>query len=159
MRIAGAIVVATVFLFTGCTYNRDLVVSSADRGPNDKVVGLVRGHSEKSYLFGVIQTGDDSLGAAMEDAISRSSVPAQGIINVFAEKYCTYYLYPLFWECGTSLTGAAIQYAELGNTPLKIQKGPEKWPAGSPLGNCPQGQKYEYGSCYPRSPIIGGTKK
>lgn len=158
--------VMTVLLFllfpflTACTYNKGLVVSSADRGTGDKVVGIVRGHSEKDYiLFGLLQPGDDSLGAAFMDAIYKSSVPAQGLINVFAEKYCTYYLPPFFWSCGTSLTGAAIQYAEMGEKRLVIVEDisiPSR--SGSTFGDCPQGQTFQYGQCYPLSPVFGGPK-
>ena len=158
MKFTTLFTIAAFFLGSGCTYNKGLVVSSADRGPNDRVVGIVRGQSEKNFVFGVIQVGDDSLGAAMEDAISRSSVPAQGLINVFAEKYCTYVLYPIFWSCGTTITGAAIQYAELGNNRMQVQKHLETGP-GSTLGDCPPGQIFQYGSCYPLNPIIGTFKK
>jgi hypothetical protein len=152
MKIGATFAVVAVLLLLGCTYNKGLVVSSADRGPNDKVVGIVRGQSEKDYLFGVFQSGDDSLGAAMEDAISRSSVPAQGLINVFAEKYCTYIFYPFFWICGTTVTGAAIQYAELGNNRMQIQKQVEAAQV-STLGDCPQGQTLQNGSCHPLSSV------
>ncbi len=158
MKKSALLLLLAVLSLPACTYNKGLVVSSADRGPNDKVVGIVRGQSEKDYLFGIFQTGDDSLGAAMEDAISRSSVPAQGLINVFAEKYCTYIFYPFFWSCGTTLTGAAIQYAELGNNRMQIQKQVEAVQV-STLGDCPQGQALQNGSCYPLNPIFGGPKK
>jgi hypothetical protein len=98
-----------------------LVVSSADRGPNDKVVAIVSGQSEKDTLFGLFQSGDDSLDAAMRDALSHSKVPAQGMVDVFAEKYCT--IFPFYVVCGTKLTGAAIQYAEMGNQ--KVSKNSE----------------------------------
>lgn len=158
--------VITVTLFgllpflTACTYNRGLVVSSADRGTNDKVVGIVRGHSEKDYiLFGLFQPGDDSLGAAFIDAIYKSSVPAQGLINVFAEKYCTYYLPPIFWSCGTSLTGAAIQYVEMGEKRLvRVEDIPSPSRPDPTFKDCPQGQSFRYGQCYPLSPGFGGPK-
>ena len=156
MKITATFTVASTLLLSSCTYNHGLVISSADRGPNDKVVGIVRGQSEKDYfLFGLVQPGDDSLGAAFADAIEKSSAPAQGLIDVFAEKYCTYYLPPIFWSCGTSLTGAAIQYAEMGATRIhRAEDLPD--PTSS---KCPLGQVYQYGSCYPLSPIIGASKK
>jgi hypothetical protein len=145
-------------VLTGCTYNRGLVVSSADRGPNDKVVGIVSGQSEKDTLFGLFQSGDDSLDAAMRDALSRSKVPAQGLINVFAEKYCSFY--PFYSVCGTKLTGAAIQYSDLGNQTIpKVAANPDDAPLrmpdeaaphqAKPTDLCRPGESLINGSCHP----------
>lgn len=153
-RLLIAAIVIASFNLSGCTYNKGLVVSSADRGATDKVVGVVRGQAGKDYLFfGLIQTGDDSLGAAFIDAVRKSQVPAQGLINVFAEKYCTYYLFPIFWTCGTSLTGTAIQYAEMGE---KILVRAEDIPIEGlpdPLsGDCKRGEALVSGKCRPMTP-------
>ncbi len=150
MNIGVAFAVTAVLLLSGCTYNKELVISSAGRGPNDKVVGIVRGQSEKDYiLFGLFQSGDDSLGAAFADAIEKSSAPAQGLIDVFAEKYCTYYLPPFIWSCGTSLTAAAIQYAEMGER--RIHRAEYSAPSlpDPTFGDCPQGQTLQNGYCRP----------
>ena len=154
MKFKTLFAVAAVLLCGGCTYNKGLVVSSADHGPNDKVVGVVRGNSEKDYfLFGLIQPGDDSLGAAFADAINKSSVPAQGLIDVFAEKYCTYYLPPFFWSCGTSITGAAIQYAEMGDKRIRRAEDTPVTSRPDPtFGDCPQGQFLQNGACHPQIP-------
>ncbi|MDE2491086.1 MAG: hypothetical protein KGM24_09570 [Elusimicrobia bacterium] len=154
--------VAAGFLATmclaGCTYNRQMVITSAAHSSNDKVVGIVKGNSEKNYyLFGLFQSGDDSLGTAFADAVYKSSTPAQGLIDVFAEKYCTLYFPPFYWTCGTSLTGAALQYGELGNRRLiREQDIPKASPeTGTTTGGCPLGTAFEYGSCYPVKPTFG----
>ena len=78
--------------FEGCTYNRGMIITPATLGPNEKVVGIVSGKSGKDYLFGgLIQWGDDSLQSAMFDAIGKSSAPAQGLSNVFAENNQCHY--------------------------------------------------------------------
>lgn len=124
MRAKTVFIVATILLCGGCAYNKEMVITPSTLGPNEKVVGLVSGRSQKSYLFGAFSWGDDSLKAALLDALSHSKIPAQGLNNVFAEKSCTYYPIPgLFWTCMTELTGAAIQFADVGT--VKIQKVPE----------------------------------
>ena len=154
---------------SGCTFNTGMVITPATLGPNEKVMGIVSGQSEKKFLFGgLFSWGDDSLQTAMLDALSRSKFPAQGLNNVFAEKSCTYIpiLPGIFWWCNTSLTGAAIQYTDLGN--LRLRKTTDDTAEMLPLGEipspdesgkkCPKGERFHYGQCYPTNPIVGSPK-
>jgi hypothetical protein len=80
-------------------------------------------------------------------------------VDVFAEKYCTVYVPGIFWTCGTSLTGAAIQFAGLGDRRLIRQQDiPKETDNGFTVGGCPKGTTFEYGSCYPINPTFGKPK-
>lgn len=133
---------------TGCTHNIGSAMSSGTLGPNQKAVGVARGESTKNYIFGgLIQVGDDSLEAAVRNALSQSKIPAQTMIGVFSDKSCANFL--VFWSCTTSVFGTAIQYTELGN--LKIEeKQPEVSTASS--SQCRDDESFENGRCTARIP-------
>lgn len=151
MKASVIVVGLGTILISGCTHYRPLGMSAGTMGINQKAVGVTRGEAERNYfLGGLLDSGDDSLEAAVRNALSQSSVPAQGMINVFADRNCTYYLATLWWACRTTVFGTAIQYSDLGNA--RVSKKPELPDVPSNAVACKEEERIENGHCVTRVP-------
>lgn len=116
MNRVTTVILSSLCLLSGCTYNTEREMSSGTLGPGQEAIRQVSGTAEKDYfLFGIIQVGDDSLQAAMNDAIN--SIPlAQGLIGAATDRSCTATpLWPLFHSCQTTISGMAIKYLNTAN--------------------------------------------
>ncbi len=75
-----------------------------------KVVGRVEGYATSQVTFGIIRTGDDSLKAAVADALSKKGGDA--LVNVTVDRDITFFphqSYPLYIKIGTKVTGTAVR--------------------------------------------------
>lgn len=99
---------------TGCTHYLPAAVSSTSLGPKERPVGVVNGISSAYYFLGIGPSGDDSLRAAVEDALSQGK--ADTMVNVFVDRQVMNFpfdFFPVFSLIRTSVYGTLVQYPEL----------------------------------------------
>ena len=115
LNAKNVIIVALAFI-TGCTVfvpPPPHMASSAV--PNVEIVGTVDGESKASYLFGFGPFGDNSLKAAIKDALSKRG--GDTLTNVALDQSCTYFgagpSFPLLnfgFSVTTKVYGTAVRY-------------------------------------------------
>ena len=120
-------------VLSGCTAHQPIAISSTSLGPEQEtVIGVVQGRGSKFYFlffagvapFGV---GDDTFQAAFQNAVTK--VKADSLVNIFADRRCTYTphpLLPIFTSCETILTGTAIRYKAIDRAIARPDDSPQQ---------------------------------
>jgi hypothetical protein len=109
IKRAGLVVIV---LLAGCTHYHPSMVSSVSLGEKfERPVDVGTGHSSAVYWFGLGPNGDDSLKAAMEDAMLGKKADAMVNILVDRKTYCwPACAFPLYMKTETMLTGTLVDY-------------------------------------------------
>ena len=96
-------------LATGCTFYRPMNVTLEPIGPKEEAVAVVKGESTAAYVLFFGPFGNDSLGAALEDA--RDKAKADSMTNVFVERK-VFMIPGIYTRRTTMISGTAIRYLD-----------------------------------------------
>ena len=99
-------------LTSGCVYYKPFCVSSTSMGPeNETPVRVTTGESTAFYIFGLGPIGNNSLEAAVEDALG--DAPADSMVNVFADQSLMVFPHPaipIIKRFQTTVFGTLVKY-------------------------------------------------
>lgn len=106
MRIGETAVLISVFLLSGCTIQKSMIVAPANIGPKETQTQIVEGESSSFYFLFLGPFGDSSLNAAVQDATDKSN--SHSLLNVFVDR--SYFSVLVFSRITTHIRGTAIRY-------------------------------------------------
>ncbi|SRR5258708_3162852 len=112
MKILFAFVGLAFLALSGCTATLSPVVSSASVGGKNEVpLGIAKGQSEANYFLGIRAGGDDSVDAAIENALKGSLAHTLSNIvidrDVFCFPACPFAIYR---DVVTHVRGVSVRY-------------------------------------------------
>jgi len=131
----------SVLFLSGCAYYQPMGISSTSVGSQyERPVGIGEGIARRWYFFpcwSLCPVGEDSLKAAMEDALAGS--PGDTLANVYVDRRTIYFphpMLPLIVRNDIVVTGTLIKYNTKEFPPdneqaidfRKIYKSEELWP-------------------------------
>jgi len=120
---------AAVILFGagGCVYYRPAVVSTNSIGTKNEVpVKVVKGYSSASYIFGLGPMGNESLEAAIYDAIKNEK--GSSLSNVFVDRRVLCFPFPplcLYIRRDTMVYGTLVKYLDENGKEIPPASPPE----------------------------------
>jgi len=106
------ILVGLLVPMIGCTYYLPPSVSSTSLGPKEKPVMIKSGRSSSYYVLFFGPFGDNSLEAAINDAVGKNG---DTMINVFVDRKMIFFPFPyfsLFTVNDTMVHGTIIKYTD-----------------------------------------------
>lgn len=108
-RLNFVLLICSLVMLAGCTIFMPTPphMSSTEIGPNVQVVGTVEGESRTTYILGFGPYGDNSLKAAIQDALSKRGGDA--LINVSIDQV-TFEVLGFYTRRSTMVMGTAVKY-------------------------------------------------
>jgi hypothetical protein len=115
-----------LMLTTGCAYHMPIQISSTHFSPEQaEIIGTYEGVASRYYFLSLPAGGNDSIGAAVDDALSKSG--GDTLINIFADRHVFYFPFPglsIITRVQTTVRGTAIEYTSTKRSE-ETQKGSE----------------------------------
>jgi hypothetical protein len=118
------LILLPLFFLTGCVHYYPAQVSSASMGGKyERPIQVVTGKSQADYILGFGPFGNDSLQAALEDAIQKNI--GHTLINTFVDRKIICFPacgIPLYARVETSITGTMVALMDDTGKPLPLSQ-------------------------------------